>query len=210
MKLYIHPASPNCVKVLVAADLAGLEPEVVVVDLARGEQRRPPFLALNPNGRVPAMEDDGTVLWEANAILHWIATAAPDRGLWPDDRRRQAEVIKWQSWDLAHLAPAVRPYQWERLFKPMLGLGEPDEAAIEAVRQPLLDCAAVLDAALAGRDWLVGDRITLADVSLAARLMYLEAARLPLEGFAEIARWRGRVAALPAWRRSVPQREGVA
>lgn len=204
MKLYIHPASPNCVKVLMAASLLGVRLDIEVVDLPSGAQRSPEFLALNPNGRVPVLVDGGFVLWEANAILQYLAADQPAPALWPADLRAQADVTHWLSWDLAYLAAAVRPFQWERMLKPMLGLGGPDAAVLEAAAEPLARCAGVLDQALAGRAWLVGNALTLADVSVACRLMYAEAARLPLDGHGEVRRWREAIAATDAWRTAQP------
>jgi glutathione S-transferase len=64
-------------------------------DLGRGDQRAPAYVALNPNRRMPTLEDDGFVLWEANAILFYLASKRPECGHWPVDLRGQADVVRW-------------------------------------------------------------------------------------------------------------------
>ena len=85
MRLHVFPPSPNAIKVLAAAALLELPYERVVVDLFTGEQKRRAFTALNPNQKMPVLEDDGFVLWESNAILQYLAGKRPERGFWPSD-----------------------------------------------------------------------------------------------------------------------------
>src|SRR5262249_12957504 len=105
MKLYATPPSPRAFKVVAVAHHLGLEPEMVFVDLLNGDHMKPEFAALNPNRKMPVLEDDGFVLWESNAIMQYLASKKPASGLWPTDPRHQADVSRWQCWDLAH---------WER------------------------------------------------------------------------------------------------
>jgi glutathione S-transferase len=73
MKLYVFPPSPRAMKVIALAEHLQLEHEVRLVDLTKGDQMKPEFTALNPNQRMPVLEDDGFVLWESNAILQYLA-----------------------------------------------------------------------------------------------------------------------------------------
>jgi glutathione S-transferase len=68
------------------------------IDLGRGDQLTPQYLALNPHKKMPTLEDDGFVLWESNAILFYMAAKRPDRGLWPSDLKGQAHVLRWLAW----------------------------------------------------------------------------------------------------------------
>ena len=86
----------------------------------------PEFVALNPNKRMPVLEDDGFVLWESNAILHYLASKKPESGLWPTDVKRQADVLRWLSWEAAHWTPACTPMAFERVVKKLSGQGDPD------------------------------------------------------------------------------------
>ena len=74
MKLYLSPASPNCQKVLAVARELDIRLERVNVDIFKGEAKTPAYLAKNPNGRVPLLEDDGLLLWESNAIIAYLAS----------------------------------------------------------------------------------------------------------------------------------------
>src|SRR5688572_19644964 len=105
MKLYDFAFSPNCRKVRAVAYELGIALEPVHVDLVRGAQRQPDFLALNPNGRVPVLVDGDLVLWESTAIMRYLS-ASRGGALVPTSPRAQAEVDRWLAWQLAHLGPA--------------------------------------------------------------------------------------------------------
>lgn len=199
MKLYLHPASPNCVSVLVTASLLGLSLETETVDLLGGAQNAPGFRALNPNGLVPTLVDGAFVLWETQAITQYLADGVPDSPLWPQDRRLRADIARWQFWAMAHWMPALRPYLYENLFKRLKGQGEPDPAALDKADADFRRLAAVLDTALGERSHAVGDRLTLADIALASYLMYAQAARIPLQDYPAIRRWLTAIEALPSW-----------
>ncbi len=81
MRLYVFPPSPRATKVIALANHLGLDCELRVVDLFRGDQMKPEFVALNPNRRMPVLEDEGFVLWESNAILHYLASKNPESRL---------------------------------------------------------------------------------------------------------------------------------
>jgi glutathione S-transferase len=204
MKLYLHPLSPNCVKVLVTAALSDIALETEVVDFAAQQHRTPAYLARNPNGLFPLLVDGDFALWESNAIAQYLASRKPSNALWPHDDRARADIARWQFWELAHWFPAVRPFQWENLFKPMKGQGEPDPAVLDKATAALHPLAAMLDDHLATRTWLAGPDMTLADLSVASTLVYRRPARMPLEPYAHLNRWMERIEALPAWRAAQP------
>ncbi|MEW6271501.1 MAG: glutathione S-transferase family protein [Thermodesulfobacteriota bacterium] len=203
MKLYATPPSPRAFKVLAVLNHLGLEAELCPVDLAGGEQMRPAFLALNPNHRVPVLEDDGFVLWESNAIMQYLAAKKPEAGLWPAGARQQADVSRWQCWELGHWDRACSTLLFERFVKKLVGGGDPEPREVERGERELRELAQVLDDHLRGRDWLAGNRLTLADLSIGAWLTCAQLGAFPLEGRREIARWYEGLAALPAWQRSL-------
>src|SRR5215831_5981656 len=102
MKLYIFPPSPRAIKVVAVANYLELRPEIHALDYFSAEQHSPEFAAINPNRRMPVLDDDGFVLWEANAILQYLAQKKPEAGLWPDTARQQADVLRWLFWEIAH------------------------------------------------------------------------------------------------------------
>jgi len=87
----------------------------------------------------------------------------------------------------------------------MLGLGDPDQAALAAAEAPFRACADVLEATLGRQPFLTGQRLTLADISVAATLIYAEAASMPLADYSALQAWRHKVAAIPAWAVARPQ-----
>ncbi|HEU4664909.1 MAG TPA: glutathione S-transferase N-terminal domain-containing protein, partial [Dokdonella sp.] len=138
---YFHTPNPRLACAVVRH--VGIACDYVRVDLGRGEHRRPDYLALNPNGKVPTLVDDGVVLWEAAAIAFHLARKVGDP-LWPSDAVRQTEVMRWLSWELAHFSRAAGGLYFERVIKPWIG-AEADPAAIEESTASFHAHAATLD-----------------------------------------------------------------
>jgi glutathione S-transferase len=109
MKLYMNVLSPNVRRVRLTAAVLGLPLEEKTIDLARGEQRSPEYLALNPNGAIPTLVDGDFVLTESRAIMQYLAAKKPEAGLVPRDAAAHADVTRWQFWDAAHFSPQLVP-----------------------------------------------------------------------------------------------------
>ena len=201
MKLYYFE-TPNARKACAVARHLNAPVEYVRIDLTKGEQRAPAFLAINPNGKVPALQDGGMKLWEASAIMCYLAEKAGS-DLWPRDDR-QIEVVRWFSWSQDHFSRYAGALFFQHLIKPQLGLGDPDPKAVEEATGFFKQFAAVLNDHLDGRRYLVGDALTLADFAVAGFLPHAAAARMPVEGFAGIQRWHERLNQLLAWREPFP------
>src|SRR5260221_2408101 len=109
MKLYDFAFSPNCRKVRAVGYELGITFDHVVLNLVKGDQLAESYLAKNPNGRVPLLEDGDLVLSESNAIIAYLAATYPNNcpALVPSAPRERAEVDRWLSWQLAHLGPAI-------------------------------------------------------------------------------------------------------
>src|SRR5580704_3001887 len=174
MRLYHHPLSSNARRAVVTAKELGTNVELVLVDLAKGEQKKPEYLKLNPNGKVPTLDDDGFVLWESHAIMQYLADRTPGQALYPEAIRARADVNRWLFWSAHHFTPAVSVLGWENLVKGMIGQGAPDPAAVKRGEGLITECARVLDAHLEGKAWIAQDRLTLADLAIAAPLMVIE------------------------------------
>ena len=183
MKLYVAPPSPRAFKVLALAKHLHLEYELKPVDLIKGDQQRPEFVALNPNRKMPVLEDDGFVLWESNAILQYLAAKRPESGLLPSDPQRRADVSRWQFWEAAHWDPACGTLLFEHLVKKFFGQGEADPAEVKKGEENFHRYAAVLDGALVGRKFVTGETLTVADFSLGPWLNYAQVARYPIDGY---------------------------
>ena len=172
MKLYGFPPSPNTWKVRALAAHLGVPLELEFVDLSKGAQYAPAYLALNPTGRTPTLVDGDFKLWESNAILQYIAGKSAN-ALWPNNARTRADIARWQFWQLAHWgAEACQPLMFQRLVKKILNLGPPDEAAIAKGIESFNKEAKMLDAHLAKQPYLVGKDVTIADFAVAAPLLY--------------------------------------
>jgi glutathione S-transferase len=205
MKLYGFPPSPNTWKVRALAAHLGVPLELEFIDLSKGAQYAPAYLALNPTGRTPTLVDGDFKLWESNAILQYIASKSAN-SLWPNDARTRADIARWQFWQLAHWgAEACQPLTFQRLVKKILNLGPPDEAAIAKGIEAFNKEAKMLDAHLAKQPYLAGKDLTIADFAVAAPLLYAKEAEMPLGPYANLRGWFDRVAALPCWRETAPQ-----
>jgi len=208
MKLYGFPPSPNTWKVRAVAAQLGVPLELEFVDLTK--PRTADYLAVNPSGRTPTLVDADFVLLESNAIMQYLASRKPNT-LWPDDPRARADISRWQSWQLAHWSgDACLPLTFQRLVKKILNLGPPDEAVVAKATEAFNREARLLDAHLAKRSYLVGNGVTLADLSVAAAMAYAKEAELPIAPYGHLRDWFTRVTALPAWRETAPQRPSAA
>jgi glutathione S-transferase len=204
MKLYGFPPSPNTWKVRAVAAHLGIPLALEFVDLTKGQSRTPQYLALNPTGRTPVLVDGDFTLWESTAIMQYLASLKPN-ALRPDDARSQADVVRWQSWYLQHWGPeACEPMLFERLVKRFLDLGPPDAAVLAKATEAFHKEAAVLDAHLSARPYLVGTGLTLADFSVVSPLVYAAEGELPVDGYPYLRDWSARILALPAWRETAP------
>jgi len=210
MKLYLFPPSTRVIGIVALKNHLALECEIEHVDLGRGDQLTPQYLALNPNKKMPTLEDDGFVLWESNAILFYMAAKHADRGLWPADLKGQADVLRWLAWESAHWdAESVGMIVYEKSSKAVLGLGPPDPAFIARGEQNFARFAAVLNESLKGKTWLIGERLTIADFSIGGLVPSAERIELPLWRFPEVTRWYKGLAALPAWRHALASRDAA-
>jgi len=202
LRLHVFPPSPRAFKALVVAHHLGLDYELVLCDLTKGDQKSAAHTALNPNQRMPVLEDGGFQLWESNAIIQYLATKKRESGLLPADERARADVARWQFWESTTWDPACAILVFERVVKRFFAGGEPDPAEVQKGLERFHRAAKVLDAHLRGRAYACGDRLTIADFALGADLTMAEPAQLPLEPYGEIRRWAGKLAELPAWQRT--------
>ncbi len=202
MKLYHNPLSPNVRRVRLTAAVLGITLEEHALDFAKGEHKSPAFLAMNPNGAVPTLVDGDFALSESRAIMQYLASKKPESGLLPRDEMARADVTRWQFWDASHFSPHLATIAFERLLKSMFGLGEPNEAKITEALTHYRRFAAVLDERLAKSQYLVGNALTIADLTVASSLMYAKQAGVPVAEFPNVEAWFGRISALDGWKQT--------
>lgn len=204
MKLYYFPPSPNTRKAHTVAIHLELPLELRFVDVQQGEQYAPEYLQLNPTSRTPVLQDGQWTIWESTAIMQYLASQVPN-SLWPDDVKSRAEIMRWQSWQLAHWTPACQPLQYENFVKQLTQKGDPDPEVVERATKAFHKEATVLNDHLAEREYLVNNTLTLADFAVASDLTYAAPAGFPLEQYPHIQAWYARIEQLPAWQKTAPQ-----
>jgi len=208
MKLYYFETL-NPRKACAVARYLGSPVEFVHVDLSTGANKTPEYLAINPNGKVPALTDGGLRLWEANAIMCYLAKAAGSE-LWPSDTAGQVDVVRWLSWNSEHFTRHAGALYFQHVIKPRFLQQPPDAKTVAEATGFVRQFAQVLDAHLGQHAYLVGDRLTVADFAAAITLPYADAAQIPITGFPNIERWYARLEQLPGWRQPFPERAAAA
>lgn len=194
-RLHCFGESGNAYKCALALELAGVPWEPVFVDFFRGGTRTPEFLALNPMGEVPVLEDDGTVLSQSGAILMHLAARTGRFG--GATAAEAAEVWRWVLWDNHKFSANAGTLRFLMNF---LAPEKRQEPVIDFIRGRFRAACKVLDGHLAGRDWIVGRGITAADLSCCSYLYYPEPFGFDRAQWPHIDAWLDRIAALPGWR----------
>jgi len=168
-----------------------------------GENEQPAFRAINPNTKVPVLQDGDFILWESNAILWYLAETHGPTSLWSTNPRERAEIAKWQLWQVANLSPAIDGLMWQSM-KRMLKLGEADPAAVEESRGRFQRWANVLNGCLEGKAFLALGRFTLADIAVSSVLMHLDMTPVTLDPYPNIERWFAALCDRPSWATTAP------
>ncbi len=190
-------------KACAVAKYLGAPVEYVYLDLAKAEHRTPAMLALNPSGKVPTLTDGTRVVCEADAIISYLARRQ-ESDLWPADSAAQIDMLSWFSWAAHHFGRACGALYFEHIIKPRFAIGPADPAVVVEALDEFRRYAAVLDAHLTDREWLLGGALSIADFSVAVALPYAEAARMPLAEFPAVRRWHDRLNTFESWRDPFP------
>ncbi len=163
--------------------------------LAPGQAER--FRPLNPSLRLPILTENGGSLWEADAIACRLSQMTGS-DFWRG-AAEQPDMIRWVSWARDHFMRGCDMVHFERGTKPRYKLGPFDEAVFNEGMSVFHASAAVLDAQLQKRDWLLPGGISYADFRMAVFLPFNDVAQLPLDDYPAVAAWNRRLLALPAW-----------
>lgn len=200
MRLYYFPTL-NGQKVAIALEEMGLAYQVVLVDILAGGQDRPEFLAINPNGRIPALVDGEVTVFESAAILQYLGRKT---GLfYPADERLRADIDSWLFWQMAGLGPMSGQVNWFERAAAKPGRAPAETSlALHRFRKETARLFGVLDRRLAGRDYLCGD-YSIADMCCWTWIDRYPANGGGLDGFRALAAWHARVAQRPAVRKAL-------
>jgi glutathione S-transferase len=204
LELYDMQVSSNArIARMVAAQL-DLPLEIKPVDMAKGAHKQSDYMKLNPNGKVPTLKHGDFVLWESNAIALYMASLRPESDLLPRDPKLAAQVDQWLFWRNSHFQPSFSKISFERVVKAWMKMGPPDEAAVEQAMRDFDGFARVLDAHLASRKFVVGEKLTVADISLACSLTLRHMAQLDTAKWPNLHAWLARIEALRSFKNTEP------
>jgi glutathione S-transferase len=179
----------------------GVPYESVKVSFADGGTRKPEFLKVNPNGHIPALDDDGVVLFESLAINLYLARKYDGgKGLWPGSVADEGRLYQWSVWAMTELEEPLLTNLMHKLILPEAQRDAAKAAdALERAKKPL----GVLDGALAGRDYLLGGAFTAADLNVAGVMSFGRLAKIDLAPTANVKAWLERCWARPATARAM-------
>ncbi len=164
LKVYGRPNSVNVQKVMWMVGELGLDHERMDVGGVFGQNDQDWFLALNPMGRVPVIDDDGYVLWESHAIIRYLARRH-DSVLYPGDAKARGDVDKWLDWHIGFQQPAIFGAFWGLI---RTAEADRDMAAIQASAAESAKLYGIVDGHLQGRNFMAGDQLSLADIPIGA------------------------------------------
>lgn len=191
IRLYRMGLSGHCHRVELMMSLLGLACDAVDVNLLRHEHKTPEFLALNPLGQVPVIEDGDVLLADSNAILvYLVRTYSPESAWWPAAPVAAAQVQRWFSLAASLLAAGPATARFAGL------IGQPIDPHSQALGHRLF---AVMEATLANRSWLVGDAPSVADIALYSYSAQAEIGGIALADYPQLRAWLARVEALPGF-----------
>lgn len=199
IRLHYHPLSTYSRRVLIALDEKGIEHELVTVDMAARKHRDPAYLAFNPYGRVPALEEDGFVLYESTAILNYLEATRPEPALAPSDPRLRAMVDMHMKLCDLQMAQPTGVIIFPKRFLPRERW---DGAAMARARDEIDRHLQVLERQLGDRDYLVGERYSLAEVCYTPFVQFLPL--IEVDAPPAVAAWVERLLARPSARRTEP------
>jgi glutathione S-transferase len=162
LKIWGRNTSSNVQKAMWGVGELGLAHERIDIGGPFGKNKEPPYLAMNPNGLVPTLEeDDGFLLWESNSIVRYLAAKHHASVLEPTDLKTRALAQKWMDWQLSVLGPAITPVFWGLVRTPP---EKRDLAAIEAGKTKTTQAATILDAQLGKTAFVAGDAFSYGDI----------------------------------------------
>ena len=201
IKIWGRNTSSNVQKVMWAIGEMKLPHQRIDVGGAFGKNNEAPYLAMNPNGLVPTLEEeDGFTLWESNSIVRYLAGKHGDRTLEPADLKARALASKWMDWQLSVMGPAITPVFWGLIRTPP---EKRDHAAIDAGRAKTNTAAEMLDAQLGRTKYLAGDDFSYGDIPVGI-MIYRYVQLMPERpAMPQLDRWYAAISSRPAFKEQV-------
>ena len=197
IKLYGHPMSTCSRKVLMTLAETETPYELTTIDFSKGEHKGEAYLARQPFGQLPALEDDGFRMFESRAMMRYIAEKAKSP-LVPSDLKARATMEQWISVESANLTPHAMKYVYKHIFQRPVA-----DDAMTAATEALHKWAGVMNASLAKQPFAAGESMTLADIGCMPYLGYTmnTPAKAIYEQYPNVMTWWGRLAERPTWKK---------
>ena len=193
LKIYGIPRSRAFRTLWLALEL-GLDYENVPIGVG-GDTREPSFLAVNPNGHIPTIDDNGFVLWESMAINLYLAKNYGLGSLYPTAVKDEARTWQWSFWGITEIERNVLTAMFNRAILPE---DKRDAALADQAEKDMQGPLRVLDGAVTPTPYLLGSDFTVADLNVASILAWARPARIDMAPFPKLADWLGRCALRPA------------
>nr|WP_314582382.1 glutathione S-transferase family protein [uncultured Pseudomonas sp.] len=193
-KVYGDYNSGNCYKIKLMLNLLGAQYEWVPVDILSGETETEAFLAKNPNGKIPVLElEDGTCLWESNAILNFLAEGTPYLLTEP---RLRTQMLQWQFFEQYSHEPTIAVARFIQFY---LGLPEARMEEYRSLHKRGYKALRVMEQQLVRTPFLVGDSFSIADIALYAYTHVAHQGGFDLTQFPAIQSWLERIRQQPGY-----------
>ena len=201
IKIWGRNTSSNVQKVMWAIGEMKLPHQRIDVGGAFGKNNEAPYLAMNPNGLVPTLEEeDGFTLWESNSIVRYLAGKNADRTLEPADLKTRARAQKWMDWQLSVMGPAITPVFWGLIRTPP---EKRDANAIAAGKAKTVAAAKMLDEQLGKTAYLAGDTFSYGDIPVGI-MVYRYVQLIPERpSMPNLDRWYAAISSRQAFREQV-------
>jgi glutathione S-transferase len=198
IKLFGNPGSTCTRKVLTVLAETQTPYELTVVDLATGEHKKPAHVARQPFGQVPAIDDEGFLLYESRAICRYLS-AKSDSTLVPNDLQQRALLDQWLSIEQSNFSPHAMKFVYHYVMK-----REQEASVLELATKMLETNYGVLSRRLEGNEFVVGDQFTLADIGFMPYIEYMQMtpAKAILDKYPQVTAWWKRVSERPSWRKA--------
>jgi len=205
MKLYNSNYSPQAKRLRVLANELNLKLDVQELDFMKGDNKKPEYLAKNPMGKIPTLEDDGYVIWESPAAMIYMASKA-NSPLLPKGAKEHAELFKWMFWNASHFENAAFVLVGEKVVKPMMMGQQPDVARVTLAMKDWERFVPIFNGHLEGKQWVLGNDFSIADIAIGTTV---ESTTMPQVGctydrYTHIKAWLGRVTSRDSWKKATP------
>jgi glutathione S-transferase len=201
LKIWGRNTSVNVQKVMWAVGELGLPHERIDVGGAFGRNNEPAYLAMNPNGLVPTLEEeDGFVLWESNSIVRYLAAKYGAGTLEPAEAHARARASSWMDWQLTVAGPALTPVFWGLIRTPP---EKRDAAAIEAGKVKSMAAMKILDAQLGKTHFVAGDTLSMGDIPVGLVAYRFRRLIEERKGLDNLERWFAAIEQRPAFKQQV-------